>query len=367
MIKEAIKKFAPKLVEQYRINQGAYVTLDKLKLDKAERVLLNKPLPNNFKVGLVPEEIAYNRKGYYSNRDYTPRYERFLRNNLIDYELFDIRRSDWIEKAQQYDLIVWHTSSDIQYQRMAKDKIYFLEHNMGKRVFPSFDAVWGYENKINSHYIYMLNKLPEIPTFVTFDKDEALEYIEHTKFPIISKVTTGSASRGVEKLETKAEAKKFVAKVFSYAGRRGHCPYENQKGYVYFQQFVDTAKFDLRIIVVGEKIFGYYRYPNKGDFRASGAGNYEKKAIPAAAMDLAYKVKQLYNVPRLAIDLLQDSTTGEYYIIETSIFIGIDTCEQLVIDGVPGYYKHIDTNQYEFHEGRYWMQELELFEVLNSI
>ena len=35
--------------------------------------------------------------------------------------------------------------------------------------------------------------------------------------------------------------------------------------------------FDLRVIIVGDSYFGYYRYPRKDDYRASGSGIVEKK------------------------------------------------------------------------------------------
>lgn len=350
------------------IKQGKYVTLKQLDLDNADKVMLDFQLPSCFTVGLIPDEDYFSLpEGFFTLRDYTPKYERFLRNNNIRYEFFDIKRTDWIDKAKEFDLIIWHTSSDICYQRMAKDKIYFMENKMKKHCFPSFDAIWGYENKINSHYLYSLYNLPEIPTFVTFSKSEAYEYVNSVKFPIISKVTTGSASKGVDKITSKRNAIRLINKIFSLSGYKGHCKYENQKNYVYFQEFISNAKFDLRIIVVGNKLFGYYRYPNKGDFRASGAGIYQKKSIPSDALNLAYKIKnEVYNVPRLAVDLLQDENTGQYYIIETSIFIGVDTCEQLIVDGVPGYYLYKAEGIYEFHKGRYWMQELELLEVFEN-
>src|SRR5690606_32348169 len=127
--------------------------------------------------------------------------------------------------------------------------------------------IWTYEDKINAHYLYKHHNLPELPTFVTHSKEDALDYVENCNCTIISKLVTGSSSHGVDKLNNRDEAKKLINQAFSYKGKKTYFPYQRQKDYVLFQEFVDDATFDLRIMVIGDKLFGYYRYPNKGDFR----------------------------------------------------------------------------------------------------
>ena len=38
-------------------------------------------------------------------------YERYLKNNNIKYEYYDILKSNWIEEAKKYDIIMWHVNS----------------------------------------------------------------------------------------------------------------------------------------------------------------------------------------------------------------------------------------------------------------
>jgi len=122
----------------------------------------------------------------------------------------------------------------------------------------------------------------------------------------------------------------------------------------------------LRVIIVGDKLFGYYRYPQKGDFRASGSGILEKKEVPIEALQIAYKVKEAFNTTILATDMLFNEKETKYFIIESSISIGIDTCEQLKVNEIPGYYKRVSQNDFVFIEGRYWIQELALKEFLEK-
>ncbi|MCK4088007.1 hypothetical protein HCY58_13230 [Acinetobacter radioresistens] len=333
-------------------------------LNEAEKVLLKKSV--NINVGLVKDADNYADEGLVKERAYYPKYERFLKNNNINYSYYDPYRSDWIEKAENYDLIIWHTDSDPSTQDIAKSKIYILE-KMGKHCLPSYEEIWSYEDKIRAHYLYKLYKLPAIPTFVSHSKSEIIDYLKSAKYPLISKISTGSASFGVDKLDNYDQAKKVVDQVFCYKGKETYFKYSCQKDYIYFQDFIEDATYDLRVMSVGNELFGYYRYPNKGDFRASGAGNYEKKGIPNEALELAYQVKEKFGSSFLATDFVYSEKLKKFLIIESSIFIGIDTCEQLSIDGIAGKYVRISENRFEFKPGKYWVQELTLKNVIEKI
>lgn len=332
-------------------------------LEQAEKVLLeSKP---DIVVGLVKGADSYSDIGLTRERDYYPKYERFLKNNNIVYKYYNPLSSDWMEQARGFDLIIWHTSSDPSTQEIAEGKIYVLE-KMGVKCLPSYDEVWSYENKIRANYLYELYKLPSIPTFISHSKSDAMSYINKAKFPIISKLSTGSASYGVEKIDNIKDAKKLIDQVFSYKGKETYFKYMSQKDYVYFQEFIEDATYDLRILCVGEDLFGYYRYPNEGDFRASGAGNYQKKEIPTEALELAYEVYKAFGSSFLATDFVYSEKIKQFLIIESSVFIGIDSCEQLSIDNVPGKYIRKAKNEYEFVEGKFWVQELTLKNIIEK-
>lgn len=356
-------KFLRKKLVEKKIAKGELLTIENsiVSLESAEVVLLDSStITSDFTVGVVYDGNEYT--GYHKTRSYYPKFERFLKKNNIKYVFYDIYASDWIEKAKEIDMIVWHTSSDPCTQALAKSKLYILDKKMNKKCLPSYDEVWTYEDKVHSHYLYSLYNLPEIPTFVSQRKSDVISFLQNTTFPIISKITTGSGSSGVEKIDTYKEAKFMVDKVFSFRGRKTYFPFERQKDYVYFQKFINDADFDLRVMVIGDKFFGYYRYPKVGDYKASGAGIYEKKEIPIEALELAHKVKKMFNCRFLATDMLYSKKEKKFFIIESSIFIGVDTCEQLVINGVPGYYQRDDKANYTFKEGKYWLPELMLKE-----
>lgn len=333
-------------------------------LNEAPILKLDYNLKEKPNIAIIKTQESLIGKEYVNPKASWLRYERFCKNNDLPYNFLDITRSDWMEQAKKYDIIICHTESTPAYQDMIESKIYILENLMGKFCFPSYHEVWQYENKNRANYLYDYYGLPKIPTYVTQNREEAYELIKEIGYPFITKTTIGAGSSGVKKINTRSEAVKLINSIFSKYGLKTQYPYQRQKDYFYIQKFVDDATFDLRIMLVGDMAFGYYRYPNKGDYRASGAGNYEKKALPEDALKLAIEVRNKLKSRQMGVDLLYSNKDKKYYIIETSLFNQIDTPEQLVIDGVPGYYDISDIDNIKFKKGRFWIQELILRDLI---
>jgi hypothetical protein len=103
----------------------------------------------------------------------------------------------------------------------------------------------------------------------------------------------------------------------------------------------------------------------KNDFRASGAGLIVYNDLPLEAVLLAKTVKEKMPSTILAVDLLSSVRENKFYIIETSIAIDIDTLGELFLKDIPGYYILKD-GVLEFHEGKFWLQELTFKEILKE-
>lgn len=356
------------LYKESQIRNSIIVKLDEVNgyLDIAPPLLLRKELKNKPRVGIIINQGKSRVEGYVKHRASWLRYERFCKVNDIPYGIYDIERSNWLEEAEKYDVFVCHTDSNPSDQDMLESKLYVLENHLNKYCFPNFHELWQYENKNRSNYLYQIYNLPTIPTKLTYSYEEAVEIMHNIKFPFITKTSIGAGSTGVKKINSKSEALRYIKKIFSYRGLKSQYPYYRQKNYFYIQEFIDDATFDLRVMLVGNMAFGYYRYPNKGDFKASGSGNTEKKAIPEEALRLAIEVRNKLNSRQMGIDLLYSDKTNQYYIIETSLFNQIDTPEQLVIDGIPGYYDISNIDNIVFKEGKFWIQELVLRDVIEE-
>src|SRR5690625_3653393 len=144
-------------------------------LDEAPALLLEKKFLKFPHVGIIKSQNNNLVEGYVNPKASWLRYERFCKNNNIPYDFLDIKKSNWIQKAEKFDIIVCHTESSPAYQEMMESKIYILEKLMGKTCFPSFHELWQYENKNRANYLYQYLNLPLIPTIVTNCKDEAIE------------------------------------------------------------------------------------------------------------------------------------------------------------------------------------------------
>lgn len=321
----------------------------KIKVDLKNTIIIGLAVYGN---DIVPNPIY----------DNILRYRNFFKYNNIPYKEIFINRSDWIEQVKRCDIIIWGILSKPSRLVEERSKIYFIENNLGVMCYPSFNEVYIYEDKIRFYYFCKIHGFPIVNTFVSNDYSESLEYIKRAKYPIVSKINIGSGSRGVRLIKTKNQAHRTVKKVFS-AGKPTYHSYLRQKDYIYFQEYLDDCKFDLRVIVLGNKVFGYYRMKPTNDFRASGAGIFVKKELPKEAIKLALEVANKMNARMLAVDMIKSESKGIFEIIEGSIFFGIETAEQLIVDGVPGYY-HIINDDIVFSQGKFWLQDLILESVI---
>ncbi len=360
------------LVAQRIEPYDSWGVLNKLREKKANKTIIEEnerldsapPLvmewPSRVKkpyVGLVKSETG--------NNAYWPKFERFLKHNDIKYDYFNVKESSFIREANKFDVIVWRTPSSYSEQWEAADKIEFIQNFLGKATLPNKESLWYYEDKIREQWLFEYYDLPCIKSFISHSRDETKKFLIGATYPFISKDKTSSSSEGVQFVKNRSQANKMCRHIFSN-GLKLFESYIRQKGYVLFQEAVPNKGFDLRVIIVGNSYFGYYRYPKKDDYRASGSGIVEKKEIPKEVLRIAKRTKEcLPKAYLLAVDFLQDSRDNEYYIIEASIFIGIESCEQLVVDGTPG--RYVEHNgEFIFEEGRFWLQELMMEELMKD-
>ncbi|MFW5996460.1 MAG: hypothetical protein ACOCQP_00445, partial [Lentisphaeria bacterium] len=83
----------------------------------------------------------------------------------------------------------------------------------------------------------------------------------------------------------------------------------NEKGYVYFQDFIPNNSYDIRIIVIGDKAFGIKRMTRENDFRASGSGfiKHAKEEIDERCVRLAFEINERIKAQSIAFDFVFDS------------------------------------------------------------
>lgn len=147
------------------------------------------------------------------------------------------------------------------------------------------------------------------------------------------------------------EVCKGVARLFiSTKFARFHA---REKGYAYFQDFVPGNKFDIRVIVIGNKAFAVKRMCRPHDFRASGSGDphYDKQEIDLRCVNMSFKISRDLSDNCVGFDWVFDSENNPM-IVEIGYGFAIN-----FYDPCPGYW----TDDMQWHEGKFvpqnWMVE----------
>ena len=329
---------------------------------------------------------------------FSDRWITYCQRESIDYKIINCYDSDIIEKLKDCNALMWHHHHG-NYKDVitAKSILYALEH-AGIKVFPNFHTAWHFDDKVAQKYLLEAIGAPTIPSYVFYDKKEALDWADNTTYPKVWKLKGGAGAANVKLLRSKKDAVKLINKAFgkgfSQFNRLGNLkerykkyksgkdsllgvakglgrliiPTEfaklqsRERGYVYFQEFVENDGFDVRVVVIGGKAIALKRLVRENDFRASGSGNliFENDKIDKdyiiKAFDLSRKIKS----QSLAIDFIK-SKDNEVLIVELSY--GFPMLNFL--DGAAGYWD----SSLQWHAGKFnpqgWMVE-EMVKSLNS-
>jgi len=327
----------------------------------------------------------HNRPGSFSDR-----WIKYCEENDIPYKIVNAYDSDIVHQVDDCTAFMWHhTHCDYRDKLFAKQLIYSLEAK-GLKVFPDFHTTWHFDDKVGQKYLLGAIGAPFVPSYVFYNKKEAIEWVNQTTFPKVFKLREGAGSANVQLVPTKKGAIHLVNRAFGKGfpqfNRRenlkerirkykegkdtlwGVCkgigrliiPTElakmvgPEKGYVYFQDFIPNNVFDIRIIIVGDKAFVIKLLVRKNDFRASGSGNiiYKKQAIDERCVQIAFNINDKIKAQSIAFDFVFDAN-NQPLIIEISYGFmakGYDPCE--------GYWDK-DLN---WHEGAFnpygWMVQL---------
>ena len=300
---------------------------------------------------------------------FSGRWIEYCEYNNIPYEIVNAYDSDIIEKLKDFDYFLWqHTQAKYEDLLMAKQLLYSLELS-GIKVFPDFRTTWHFDDKIGQKYFLESIKAPMVSSYVFYSKSKTRDWINKTSFPKVFKLRGGAGSMNVFLAKNKNKAISLTNKAFGKGFDSLNWKYRfneeirkfkegegriknllglifilfkkypndyskfvgNEKGYAYFQDFIPDNKFDIRVIVIGDKAFAIKRMNRKDDFRASGSGTiiYKKEEINERCIEIAFEVNKKIQAQCIAYDFVFDSENNPL-IIEISFAFspsGYDKCE----------------------------------------
>ena len=281
------------------------------------------------KIGIHPS------KGSFSDR-----WIAYCEEQNITYKLVDCYKSNIIEQLNDCDALMWHfhhaSPKDFLF---AKQLLYSVQAS-GKKVFPDFNTMWHFDDKVGQKYLLESIGAPIVPSYVFYSKQEALKWVNETTFPKVFKLRGGAGSQNVRLVKSKTEAIKLVKRAFG----KGFSQYDAwsnlkerirkyklgktnswdvikgivrivyttdfatvhgwDKGYIYFQDFIPGNDHDIRVIVIGDKAFAIKRMVRENDFRASGSGSilYERELFDTEIIRLSFVVAEQIKSQCIAFD-----------------------------------------------------------------
>jgi glutathione synthase/RimK-type ligase-like ATP-grasp enzyme len=328
-------------------------------------------------------------KGFFSDR-----WIAYCEANDIDYKPVNCYSSDVMCQLSDCDCLMWHFNHKSPKASKFAKQLLFAVQASGKRVFPDFNTVWHFDDKVGQKYLLEAVGAPLAPAYVFYNKLEALTWAKQTTYPKVFKLRNGAGSDNVLLVKSKKKANRLINKSF----RRGFKQYQawsnlkerfrkyrlgktdtldvlkgimrlahtteyskvtgREIGYIYFQDFIPGNDHDIRVVVIGEKAFAIKRMVRKNDFRASGSGSilYEKENFDVETVRIAFEVSEKLHFQCMAYDFVY--LENKPLIVEISYGFapgGYDSCT--------GYWdKHLN-----WHDGKFnpygWMVE----DLINNV
>ena len=298
---------------------------------------------------------------------------KYCKEQRIDYKIVNCYDSDIVDQLADCNALMWHFhQANYRDFLFSKQLLYSLQ-TTGKVVFPDFHTAWHFDDKVGQMYLLESVGAPVVPSYIFYDKAKAYNWISEAEFPKVFKLRTGSGSSQVRLVPDRKSARKIVKKAFG-GGFKQYEPRSNlkerlrkfragksnlwgvlkgmlrfgyttdfdrvagnEKGYVFFQDFIPENNFDIRVIVVDGRAFAIKRLVRENDFRASGSGfiKYEKENFKEGTIKLSFELADKLQSRSLVLDYVFDGD------------------KPLVVEISYGYIKEV----YEQCEG-YWDREL---------
>lgn len=321
---------------------------------------------------------------------FSDRWIDYCKRENIDYKIVNAFDSNIIEQVKDCNIFMWHHHHKNFKDVIAAKKILFSLEHAGINVFPDFKTSWHFDDKVAQKYLLEAIGAPIVPSYVFYDKKEAIDWAKKTSYPKVFKLKGGSGARNVKLIKNKRSALNMINRSFnkgiSQFDKLGNLKerinnFKNGRdnilgigkaigrlvvspdfdrlshpecGYIYFQDFIENDGFDVRVVVIGDKAVALKRLVRENDFRASGSGKlvFEDKFIDKRYIKIAFDIKNKLKSQSLAIDLVH-SRNDDIFAIEISY--GFPMLNFL--EGSSGYWD----NELIWHEGQftpqYWMIE----------
>lgn len=283
----------------------------------------------------------------------------------IDYKVVNPYSNSIISDIEDCDVFMWHHHhNNCADPLFAKQLLYSIQASH-KIVFPDYNTTWHFDDKVGQKYLLESINAPLVPSYVFYNKFDAMNWVAKTSFPKVFKLRGGAGASNVTLVHDKHQANHLIKRAFGRGfghnnalntfkerlrlfkeGKHsfmivlkgivkvffpGKSLFPPEKGYAYFQDFIPNNTFDLRVVVIGNKALCEKRYCRTGDFRASGSGKFEYVKVQDEVLKIAFETAKRLKLQSVAFDFILDK--GNPLIVEMSYAFGTHG-----ISHCPGYY-----------------------------
>lgn len=153
--------------------------------------------------------------------------------------------------------------------------------------------------------------LPVPATFVCQDLATAMKGFHELGESVVVKPIFGSLGRGLVRLQTRDEAASYFRKLI-----------EEQR-VIYQQEFITHPGYDVRLLVLGERVWGMKRKNSRHwitNISQGGVG--EAYQVKSEERELALRAARAVGANFAGVDLITDSKTGKQFILEVNAVPG---------------------------------------------
>ncbi len=284
-------------------------------------------------------------------------WEDYCRSHHVDYDIVDGFRPDALEILYRYDAFLWHVSNYSLPEMLFARSILQAAKNLGLSVFPDFETSWHFDDKIGESYLLGSVDAPTPRHWIFYTFKDCEAWLETScPFPVVAKLRSGSGSENVKLINNRKDATAYARRMFgkgldatpnvlfkartqwdsskdwaTVARRLRRIPdliqkqknakaFSPEKGYVFFQEYVPNGGFDIKVVVVGDKLSYIGRRARKKDFRASGSGDlfFDREIVSKDIFDAAFQTSDRARFQCMGYDFVVDRRDGRGKILEIS-------------------------------------------------
>src|SRR5699024_10569203 len=151
---------------------------------------------------------------HHRKHSFSAKWIDYCKRNQVEYKVVNCYDNDIIKQLADCDGLMWHFHHTNPKDTLFAKQLTYALQAAGKVVFPDFRTAWHFDDKVGQKYLLESIDAPLVPSYVFYDQQKALEWVEKAKFPKVFKLRRGAGGAHVELVEKNHTAKDEVLNAF---------------------------------------------------------------------------------------------------------------------------------------------------------